>query len=222
VKGMKKREFYYIFLAILAGSFLWNACHSSKKVTKSTKSTQVNKVETKSTYTPVSVNDDSENSLPKRSNIKTEDADPPETRSEEKAIITTYADKLGVPKRDVTNYKLYHFVDDWYGTRYKYAGRSKSGVDCSDFVAILLKTVYNIDVSGAVMDIYKQCKPIKASELKEGDLVFFKINKKSLSHVGVYLQNHKFVHASVHAGVIIDDLGEDYYKKYYRAAGRIL
>src|SRR6185312_6875138 len=218
-EGMRKQKFYYIFLALLAGSFLLDACHSSKKVINSV---QVNKVETKSNYNPVSVNDNPENNAPKPSIIKTDDAAPPETRSEEKAIIADYADKLGVSKRDVTNYKLYHFIDDWYGTRYKYAGRTKSGIDCSDFVAILLKTVYNIDVSGAVTDIYKQCKPIKASELREGDLVFFKINKRALSHVGIYLQNHKFVHASVHAGVIIDDMNEDYYKKYFRVAGRIL
>jgi len=82
--------------------------------------------------------------------------------------------------------------------------------------------VYNITITGSVVDIYKNCKHIKASQLKEGDLVFFKINKRSVSHVGVYLHNQKFVHASVHTGVTIDDLGEDYYKKYFCGAGRII
>lgn len=208
-----------MFLAILAGSFFWDACHSSKKITKSVKT---NRIEEQSSNTPVSTNEVPENRAPKRSNIKNEDANTSEPRNDQKAIIAAYADKLGVPKRDINNYKLYHFIDDWYGTPYKYAGHSKSGVDCSDFVSLLLEHVYSVTISGPVTAIYKQCIPIKPSELKEGDLVFFKINKRSLSHVGVYLQNHKFVHASVHAGVIIDDLGEDYYKRYFRAAGRIV
>ena len=140
----------------------------------------------------------------------------------ESSILSTYAEKLGVSKTDITNYKLYNFIDLWYGTPYKYAGRSMSGVDCSDFVSLLVQSVYGIDLSGDVVAIYRQCKHIKPSQLKEGDLVFFKLNRRSLSHVGVYLQNHKFVHASVHSGVVIDDLHEDYYKKYFRLAGRIL
>lgn len=194
-----------------------NACHSNKYVAKSVDSADP-QVENSSAAVP---DYSGESNAPQKNKRKSPVTDEGNT-SKEEAIKTTYAEKLGVSKDDITNYKLYHFIDRWYGTPYKYAGRSKSGVDCSDFTALLFKDVYNISISGAVTDIYKQCKPIKRSELKEGDLVFFKINRKSLSHVGVYLQNHKFVHASVHSGVIIDDLGEDYYKKYFRAAGRIL
>ena len=49
----------------------------------------------------------------------------------------------------------------------------------------------------------------------EGDILFFKIKKGQISHVGVYLGNNTFAHASVHSGVIISDLDEDYYKKYF-------
>jgi len=150
---------------------------------------------------------------------------PPSLRSSkverESTIVTKYADILGVQKKDITNYKLYNFIDLWYATPYKYAGRTKAGVDCSDLTALLFQSVYDVTIEGNVTEIYKQCKPIKASRLKEGDLVFFKINSKSLSHVGIYLQNNKFVHASIHSGVIIDDLGENYYKKYFYVAGRL-
>jgi lipoprotein Spr len=57
--------------------------------------------------------------------------------------------------------------------------------------------------------------------MEEGDLVFFKIEGNQVSHIGVYLQNNKFVHATTKKGVIINDLDELYYKKYYFKSGRI-
>ena len=57
--------------------------------------------------------------------------------------------------------------------------------------------------------------------MKEGDLVFFKIGQSTVSHVGVYLANDRFVHASTSSGVMISDLNEAYWKKYYAGGGRI-
>ena len=58
-------------------------------------------------------------------------------------------------------------------------------------------------------------------ELRTGDLVFFKINNDKISHVGIYLKNNKFIHASSYRGVTVNDLDESYYKKYYYASGRV-
>lgn len=200
----RKLKPFYSFAAILLASFLLDACHSSKEVTASTGYSGRR----------------SEN--PPRSSSSEKSSGSNESARKENVIINTYSAKLGVSKNHITNYQLYKFIDEWYGTPYKFAGRSHSGVDCSDFASLLFQHVYNISVSGPVTNLYKHCKPIKPSQLKEGDLIFFKINTKSLSHVGVYLQNHRFVHASVHSGVVIDDLNESYYKKYFYAAGRVL
>ncbi|MBL7884146.1 MAG: C40 family peptidase [Bacteroidia bacterium] len=116
---------------------------------------------------------------------------------------------------------LYYQVYDWVGTRYKYAGKTKKGIDCSGFAGTMYKQVFCIDLNGGSKDIYKQIKPIESMELKEGDLLFFKIKKGQISHVGVYLGNNKFAHASVHSGVIISDLNEPYYKKHFFTAGRL-
>jgi len=86
---------------------------------------------------------------------------------------------------------------------------------------MLYKTSFDITLAQSAADIYKEVKPVKKSALKEGDLVFFKINKKKISHVGVYIGNNKFVHASVQSGVVISDLDEPYYKKYFYKAGRV-
>ena len=64
-------------------------------------------------------------------------------------------------------------------------------------------------------------KTVSKSNLEEGDLLFFKIDGDKISHIGVYLQNNKFVHATTKKGVMIDDLDEAYYKKYYYKAGRL-
>ncbi|NNM95712.1 MAG: glycoside hydrolase [Bacteroidia bacterium] len=132
-----------------------------------------------------------------------------------------YAGILQVPVSDITNQSLYEFIDSWYGVPYKFAGRTKAGVDCSDFVSLLYEKAYGVNISGTSADLFDKCKAVKETELKEGDLVFFRINSRHISHVGVYLQNNKFVHASVHAGVVISSLNEPYYKKYFYKAGKL-
>jgi len=136
-------------------------------------------------------------------------------------IEEKYAHLLEVSNESISNKKLYSFIDEWYGVPYKYGGKSKSGVDCSGFTSVLCKNVFGKEISGTALSIYNQCKKISKEELKEGDLVFFVIGTKEISHVGVYLQNNKFVHATTHKGVMIDDLNEEYYRKYFTGAGRV-
>jgi lipoprotein Spr len=145
-----------------------------------------------------------------------------ESTASKNKLQAKYAEQLGVSKNEILNIELYTFVDEWIGTPYKYGGKSKEGIDCSDFTVILCKTVYNKNIDVPASKIYSQCKPIDISEIKEGDLVFFTIDGGDrISHVGVYLQNNKFIHASTKKGVIINDLNEAYYKKYFYKAARI-
>jgi lipoprotein Spr len=116
---------------------------------------------------------------------------------------------------------MYKTIYEWLGTPYKYSGESKDGIDCSGFVCMLYKRSFDLTLAQSAAEIYKEVKPLKRSALKEGDLVFFKIKKKRISHVGVYVGNNKFAHASVQNGVIISDLDEPYYKKYFYKGGRI-
>ncbi len=131
------------------------------------------------------------------------------------------AQKIGIPAKDMGNKKLYSFVESWYGTPYKFGGCEKTGVDCSCFANALYKDVYQKKLSRSSRDIYKDCEKINNSNLKEGDFVFFKINSQDISHVGVYLSNNKFVHASTSKGVMVSDLNDVYYKKYFFTAARL-
>ena len=123
---------------------------------------------------------------------------------------------------DSCNYdELYTAVYDWLETPYKYAGKGEKGIDCSGLVKAVYKDAYNLVLSGSSRDLYAQCDPIDKDELQEGDLVFFKINRSVISHVGLYLGDNIFVHASSVRGVTLSDLTDDYYVRYFYSAGRI-
>jgi len=146
---------------------------------------------------------------------------PAESRSKTSALQKTYASLLGIQLDEITNIQLYAFIDDWTGTPYHYGGKTKEGIDCSGFTEVLYKTVFDKTITGSSRDLFEQCKVIDKEDLKEGDLLFFKIESEKVSHVGIYLANNKFVHATVKKGVMISDLGEAYYTKYYYKAGRL-
>lgn len=132
-----------------------------------------------------------------------------------------YAQLLDVPVEDVLNQKLYSFIEEWWGTPYRLGGKTRAGIDCSGFVNTLMNAVFQLGLSGNSTDLFTQVKRLPVRDLHEGDLVFFRIHKKRISHVGIYLENDKFVHASTSAGVMISDLKEPYWKRYFAGGGRL-
>ncbi|WP_317900206.1 C40 family peptidase [Aurantibacillus circumpalustris] len=138
-----------------------------------------------------------------------------------KSKSTDLEQKLGLNDEQIRNSKLYSFIDDWYGTPYKYGGCQKGGVDCSCFANLLYEKVYDKRIARSSVDIYKSCDEISIKEAKTGDFVFFKIGGNMVSHVGVYIWGNMFVHASNSRGVVINSLEEAYYKKYFFCAGKM-
>jgi len=120
------------------------------------------------------------------------------------------------------NLALYKEVFGWMGTPYRYSGESKTGTDCSGLVSNIVRNVYHCSLSASSRDIFRQdVTPLSKDDLCEGDLVFFRIRKKSISHVGIYLGGDLFVHASSRQGVVISNLQEPYYRKSFYKGGRI-
>ncbi|MFD2872428.1 C40 family peptidase [Mucilaginibacter ximonensis] len=120
-----------------------------------------------------------------------------------------------------SNMKLFDFVYEWIGTPYRFGGGTKKGIDCSGFTKTLYSQVFNVDIKRNSRDIFSMVSPVKKDELKEGDLVFFKIHSRSISHVGIYLGNNRFAHASSR-GVAVSSLDDDYYSRYFYKGGRVL
>ena len=126
---------------------------------------------------------------------------------------------MNTDEDQVQNMALYQNIDDWYGTPYKYGGSTKSGIDCSAFVQAIFASAFAINLPRTAREQYNVTRHISRTELQEGDLLFFN-TQGGISHVGIYLQNNKFVHASV-TGVTISDMFEPYYVRHFVAAGRV-
>lgn len=136
--------------------------------------------------------------------------------------LSNYFFEKGINASQLSLPILHYTVIDWLGTPYRYGNATELSTDCSGFVTNILKLVYDKNIQrGSSRDLYKLCQPIKKNDLQEGDLVFFKISKGRISHVGLYLNNNKFVHAATKGGVIISDLNEPYYLRTYYGAGRL-
>jgi lipoprotein Spr len=134
-----------------------------------------------------------------------------------------YSILMNTPVEELTNQRLLVFMDQWYGVHYQYGGSTKDGIDCSAFASLLLADVYNVrQLPRMSSDQYNALRHVPKKDLRTGDLVFFHTQSKShrVTHVGVYLYNNRFVHASV-AGVQISNLGEGYYLQHYVGAGRV-
>ena len=136
-------------------------------------------------------------------------------------IKERYASLLNVKEKDLDNEKLYRFIDSWIGVPYKNGGMDKKGVDCSGFTIILAKDIYNKQLPRNARYMAEDVKRKFEKDLKEGDLVFFDFDGQKFNHVGIYLQNNKFVHASTSKGVIISDLKDPWYYKYFSRAGSV-
>jgi cell wall-associated NlpC family hydrolase len=130
-----------------------------------------------------------------------------------------YALLLDTEVEGVQNLNLFKIIDDWFGTRYRLGGSSKLGIDCSALMQVFFTALYGVALPRTAKEQFKMSRRISRTELKEGDLVFFNTTG-GISHVGMYLQNNKFVHASS-SGVTISDLFEDYWMKRFVGVGRI-
>lgn len=139
------------------------------------------------------------------------------------ALQMKFASLMEVLPQTISNLPLYAFVNEWYGTRYRLGGIDKTGIDCSAFVRKCYENIFGVNLLRTAYEQFSMSNIIwKNADLKEGDLVFFHVRSSRISHVGIYLMNNFFVHASSSRGVMISNLGDKYWQKYYACGGRVL
>ncbi|MBA3899069.1 MAG: C40 family peptidase [Bacteroidetes bacterium] len=202
-----------LILLLFIGSLILSSCRTTKTTSQSVNNKPEKEIKVKKEK-------ETEKHNVETSGVKNQKEVEKASKEAEKALRAKYSELLSVSEKEIKNIKLYEFIEDWKDTPYKYGGKSKTGVDCSNFATLMYDEVFKLGISGSCSNLYQLCKPIDKSELKEGDLLFFKIDKDRISHVGVYLHNNKFVHATTKKGVMINDLDETYYKKYFFNAAR--
>jgi len=107
------------------------------------------------------------------------------------------------------------------GVRYRYGGMTSRGMDCSGLVARVLR-VHGIDAPHNSKALYALGQPVSRDQLHAGDLVFFHTTRAGISHVGIYIGNGRFIHASSSGGCVqIDRLDTGYYREHYVGARRV-
>ncbi|MDR1022602.1 MAG: C40 family peptidase [Prevotellaceae bacterium] len=133
----------------------------------------------------------------------------------------TYSKKMGVSLNGTEEKELIRAAAGWLGVPYRYGGQNRKGVDCSALVGNLYREAYGVTLPRTSSMIAKQAKRVKKRNLACGDLLFFTIADKKVSHMGMYLANDKFLHASTSKGVSVASLSDKYWSKYFSGAGRI-
>ncbi|EPO5781697.1 TPA: C40 family peptidase [Vibrio harveyi] len=118
------------------------------------------------------------------------------------------------------NQDLYQFYNEWEGTPYRLGGTKKSGIDCSAFVQKAFVEAYKMSLPRTTRQQSKQGVEMSWSDAQQGDLVFFK-TKRSTYHVGIYLGNKQFMHASTSKGVIISRIDNPYWASKFWQVRRV-
>ncbi|MFN4300257.1 MAG: C40 family peptidase [Thermaurantimonas sp.] len=114
------------------------------------------------------------------------------------------------------------FTLQWEGTPHRIGGMSREGIDCSGFTVLMYKELFDHKfTSRRSADLFTEVDPVPRKDLKPGDLVFFKIYGRRIDHVGVYIGDSVFAHASVRKGVIFSRLTEPYYDQRFYMGGRV-
>lgn len=117
---------------------------------------------------------------------------------------------------------LWEELEQWQGIPYKWGGNSKRGVDCSGLAVIVYKKLFGISLPRSTIEQVKAGNKVSKNRLKPGDLIFF-LSPKRERHVGIYLGNRRFTHASgAKKKVVVSNMDKTYWRRTYWTSRRII
>ncbi|CDG20940.1 Lipoprotein spr [Xenorhabdus poinarii G6] len=117
--------------------------------------------------------------------------------------------------------KILNQYADWKGVAYRLGGNTKRGIDCSAFVQRTFHDQFGVALPRSTIDQQNIGQTVSRTKLQAGDLVLFKTGRH-MRHIGIYIGNNQFVHASTSNGVIVSKLTDTYWSKRYYGARRVL
>ena len=223
---------YLLFLAGIA--FVGSSCSSLKSTSRSSHGASRNNTQQ---HAPKFLNDIAIGSDPSKAAGSNDEGVPhmPENYKSSQTYIFPafnieqggplqfkYAIKMNVEVERLANRDLYKFIESWWGTPYRMGGSTQKGVDCSAFTQTLMSVIYRLQIPRTAREQKASSTVIDEDELREGDLVFFNTRGRGVSHVGIYLMDNQFVHASSSSGVMISSLNDNYWHKRFINAGRVI
>jgi lipoprotein Spr/probable lipoprotein NlpC len=138
-------------------------------------------------------------------------------------MLAEISEKLDIPLDGSENLELLAAIESWMGTPYRYGGCTRFGVDCSCLVKSLYEEVFDMDLVRTSRDMFDTLPPVAPEEIREGDILIFRARRgRRIGHVGLYLKDGKFVHASRRHGVAIAEMENAYFRKRFVAARRVI
>jgi len=147
-----------------------------------------------------------------------------------KVDLTTEAEYLRNPPREVTDDtpagvsrdKMLLDIISYLKVPYHYGGTTRNGIDCSAFTSLIIADAVRVSLPRSASGQFRVGTKVPKLDLRFGDLVFFRTSGRRVSHVGIFLENDIFAHASVSDGVTFSSLESKYYKNRYAGARRVL
>jgi cell wall-associated NlpC family hydrolase len=117
--------------------------------------------------------------------------------------------------------RLQGSYNQWKGTPYRIGGMTKSGVDCSAFVLIVMRDQFGVRLPRTTEEQLRYGKRVRLNRTRTGDLVFFRTGRKTL-HVGIMVDHVRFMHASTSQGVMVSSMNEAYWRDRYLRSRRVI
>ncbi|MEE4111518.1 MAG: NlpC/P60 family protein [Desulfobacteraceae bacterium] len=112
-------------------------------------------------------------------------------------------------------------IQSWLGTPHRMGGLSRRGIDCSGLVVVLYDDLFDMRLPRTTTALMRTGRPVDVHRLTAGDLVFFNPATK-FNHVGIYLGQGEFVHASASYGVMLSRMDDDFWRTCYLTSRRLL